>query len=707
MDKFEEFKNLIEIPNISKYKINETGGLIAYTLEEANWKDNKYDSDCYLYEKNSGNTYKLTHSGDIIDFNWIDINDLLLLKPDANKNNQLWVIQALRGEPVQLTNEENGIQSFWVSNNHLFYKTSDLTKFNKKSRTEKFGEFTHVEEERPSDTLFYSDVTQLIEYKSLSDKSPVKELKNKPTPKLSLTAKLEDPLSISNLAYSPANNLLIFTGTPKGDLVFMKQKQSYSMSVNPKKELKEFIDTFQREPVDDSSETNHKDKNDNKFGLVSSKPNILDTPPGAAIMDFDFSENFVLFRLKLRDQKFYTLEDIVKTSVESIVKNRGFGNTELEIVSNGLNRSIMGFVNSESGDYFGCFEGTRGKIKKLNSSGVFSKVILPEEFHGAFISGNKQGDLVILGMHRERPNQLVLRSQDGSTSIITSIKGEIEKISSHSIETISWESRDGTKIEGVLHSPANLNDTPNNSKLPLVFVVHGGPSWVSYESPFSRVATKYYPISALVSQGMIVVEPNYRGSIGRGQEFLELNVNNLGIGDLWDIEGCIDHLNNLGIIDENNVSCVGWSQGGYISAMAATHSNRFRAVSVGAGISDWYSYYITTDIREFTRDYLSSNPFKNRDIYNKTSPMSKINQANTPALIQIGEFDKRVPPVNATELYRGLKDKGVPTHLFVFNGFPHGINKPKENLAILAQNFEWISHYQLGGGLLESSFFGT
>ncbi|HEY8967996.1 MAG TPA: prolyl oligopeptidase family serine peptidase [Puia sp.] len=99
---------------------------------------------------------------------------------------------------------------------------------------------------------------------------------------------------------------------------------------------------------------------------------------------------------------------------------------------------------------------------------------------------------------------------------------------------------------------------------------------------------------------------------------------------------------------------MGWSQGGYISAFLTTHTHIFKAISVGAGISDWETYYVSTDITPFTRQYLKATPWEDRAIYEKTSPMAAINQATTPTQIQHGELDRRVPISDAHELYRGL-----------------------------------------------------
>jgi dipeptidyl aminopeptidase/acylaminoacyl peptidase len=162
---------------------------------------------------------------------------------------------------------------------------------------------------------------------------------------------------------------------------------------------------------------------------------------------------------------------------------------------------------------------------------------------------------------------------------------------------------------------------------------------------------------------------------------LELNVNNLGTGDLWDLESAVDHLAALGWVDAERVGCMGWSQGGYISAFAGLHSQRLRAVSVGAGISDWYTYHISNDIPDFTVDYLSGSPFRDRERACGRRPSATLAEAQTPMLIQHGTEDRRVPLSNAMELYRGLKEMGVPVELFVFPGMAHPITKPRENHA--------------------------
>jgi dipeptidyl aminopeptidase/acylaminoacyl peptidase len=257
-------------------------------------------------------------------------------------------------------------------------------------------------------------------------------------------------------------------------------------------------------------------------------------------------------------------------------------------------------------------------------------------------------------------------------------------------EVIAWKSQDGAEIEGILHKPENYDP---KKKYPLLVVIHGGPTGIDVPAPDAGYV---YPITQWLAKGALVLRPNYRGSAGYGEKFRSLNVKNLGVGDAWDVLSGVSHLDRLGLIDTTRLASMGWSQGGYISAFLTTTSHRFRAISVGAGISNWMTYYVNTDIHPFTRQYLKGTPWSDPKVYEQTSPMTYLRNARTPTLIQHGEFDRRVPPANAYELYQGLQDVGVPTRLIIYKGFGHGITKPKERLAATWHNWQWFNHYLWG-----------
>src|SRR5262245_37651747 len=280
--------------------------------------------------------------------------------------------------------------------------------------------------------------------------------------------------------------------------------------------------------------------------------------------------------------------------------------------------------------------------------------------------------------------------QIGQAARVTTTADQIAAWPKHTREAIRWKSQDGAEIEGVLHKPA---DFQQGRRYPLLVVIHGGPTGVSRPVPYTN-GIGYHPIDLFLAQGAIVLEPNYRGSAGYGEKFRSLNVRNLGIGDAWDVLAGIDRLVADGIADRDRVGAMGWSQGGYISAFLTTkHSDRFKAISVGAGISNWMTYYVNTDIHPFTRQYLKATPWDDPKIYADTSPMTYIKSAKTPTLIQHGDADQRVPPPNAFELYQGLRDQNVPTELVLFKGFGHPLNKPKANRAAMQQNLDWFTKY--------------
>jgi dipeptidyl aminopeptidase/acylaminoacyl peptidase len=280
------------------------------------------------------------------------------------------------------------------------------------------------------------------------------------------------------------------------------------------------------------------------------------------------------------------------------------------------------------------------------------------------------------------------------TRRLTELTAQISGWTTSALDVISWKSQDGAQIEGVLHKPIDFDPS---RKYPLLVVIHGGPTGVSRAVPFT---SSIYPIDVWVPRGILVLEPNYRGSAGYGEKFRSLNVRNLGVGDAWDVISGIDALVARGSVDPARVGTMGWSQGGYISAFLATHdAARFKAVSVGAGISDWMTYYVNTDIHPFTRQYLKATPWDDPQIYAKTSPITYIKQAKTPTLIQHGAADQRVPLPNAYELHQGLQDNQVPTKLIVYQGFGgigHGPTKPKSHRATMEHNLEWFDQHMFG-----------
>ncbi|MCP4537180.1 MAG: prolyl oligopeptidase family serine peptidase [Chloroflexi bacterium] len=285
---------------------------------------------------------------------------------------------------------------------------------------------------------------------------------------------------------------------------------------------------------------------------------------------------------------------------------------------------------------------------------------------------------------------VVLDTASGETRRLTDFNALIGDWQLGQHEVFQWTSGDGTPVEGVLLKPVDFDP---EKQYPLLVVIHGGPTWASLQGLLFGYERLYYPLQQWAAKGALILQPNYRGSAGYGAAFRALNVRNLGTGDYEDVISGVDALIECGWVDAERVGAMGWSQGGYISAFITTYSERFKAVSVGAGIASWYTYYVNTDIHPFTRQYLEAMPWNDAEIYQKTAPITYVNQAQTPTLIQHGEFDRRVPIANAYELYQGLQDVGVEVKLVVYKGMPHGITKPRLNRQVVQENLDWFNRW--------------
>jgi dipeptidyl aminopeptidase/acylaminoacyl peptidase len=345
------------------------------------------------------------------------------------------------------------------------------------------------------------------------------------------------------------------------------------------------------------------------------------------------------------------------------------------------------------GIYFAATQKTASHLFRLNpATGSVEKLSAPENMVAFSFSFSHDFKQVVYRASLENQFGEIYTSSFAPWEArkLTAMGDQLKGFALAHREVISWKSADGTAIEGVLYTPPKMEA---GKKYPLLVVIHGGPTGV--DQPVVN-ADRYYPIERFVAKGALVLRPNYRGSAGYGEKFRALNVRNLGVGDYADVISGVDALIAKGIVDKDRVGSMGWSQGGYISAYITTSSDRFKAVSVGAGISDWMTYYVNTDITPFTRQYLHATPWDDPEIYWKTSPISNIAKARTPTLIQHGENDRRVPIPNAYELRQALEDRGVPVKMVVYKGFGHGITKPKQQRAVMEENEKWFAQYIWG-----------
>lgn len=677
-----KLKEFSFFPEIRGSRANPDGTKVAYCILKRNYKDNRFEQPCHIFNVETGKTSQLTQSPYCHSIRWLSNNSLVLLQQDNNNNQfQVFLYEDLLGDGRQITFHPGGVRSYELYQNGILFIANNP---DKDPASKKIANYIHFEEEESTSAIYYTNFQKAIEYNSEIIHYTDEEVEVPTKPVIELSQLIDQPLSIQQLkAHSESNTIFIHCQSKDGPH-FSLETSHFIVTINADKALEEYLERKDQAIV-------------TKLGTISK----LALPKASRLFAIEPSGKKLLYGFPGRDLKQYTLIDLWILDLTK-AKNNYQKSETIEENSKCITRDFDHeplFVFWTNQGIFSSYwvESTR-KIASISESGLVTNLDLQElNPSNSFYDISANGWLsVCAGSTTKLVDSYLAQIVDDKITSLQRITDLDEKYANWdfgSVESIRWKSKDGTEIEGVLRKPSNFDP---KKKYPLIFFNHGGPSHSANNLLLSSEDTNFYPTIQFSHKDILILMVNYRGSLGRGQWFHELGVDNLGIGDMWDIESALDYLLEQGFVDETKIGAMGWSQGGFISAFLGMHSKRFTAVSCGASVSSWYTFYISSDLRHSLN--ISGNPTEPgmMEIYQKTAPISGIQTAQTPMLLQHGQNDQRISVVSAHELYRSLKDRGIQAELFIFPGMGHGLNKPREVYAALVQNYRWFMHHFYG-----------
>jgi dipeptidyl aminopeptidase/acylaminoacyl peptidase len=265
---------------------------------------------------------------------------------------------------------------------------------------------------------------------------------------------------------------------------------------------------------------------------------------------------------------------------------------------------------------------------------------------------------------------------------------------------IRWKNpKDGMDIEALLTLPIGYKP---GTRVPLLTFIHGGPA-SHFDQRFLGYHGGTYPPHVLAGRGFAVLRPNPRGTGAYGLAFRRANRNDWANMPWLDIEAGIDKLIADGIADPNRLGLMGWSYGGYLAAWVLGHSDRFKAYSIGAPVTDLLSFHGTADIRDFLPHYFDQRETPDEsvdemrhaplstELLRSQSPLWHLKKTPAKVLIQHGEADDRVPLSQGIMLYRLLDELGVDVTMVTYPRSGHAIREPKLKIDVMKRNVEFFT----------------
>ncbi|HJT65221.1 MAG TPA: S9 family peptidase [Pyrinomonadaceae bacterium] len=322
-------------------------------------------------------------------------------------------------------------------------------------------------------------------------------------------------------------------------------------------------------------------------------------------------------------------------------------------------------------------------MKATLSGGAPERLLAPPVVVGNLITAG--GATVTISGNDSKPGEVYVWETKGLRQLTHQNDALMNELELGATEDVSFKSKDGTVVNGLLTYPVNY---VKGTKVPLLLRIHGGPNGQDQHS-FSSERQFF------AANGYAVLNVNYRGSAGRGQKFSRAIFADWGNYEVQDLLAGVDHVISMGVADPDKLGVGGWSYGGILTDYLIASDTRFKGATSGAGTAFTVAFY-GTDQYIIQYDYEIGPPWNPQAwaTYQKISyPFLHADRIQTPTLFLGGERDFNVPVQGSQQMYQALRSLGIDTQLIIYPNENHGIQRPSYQRDRMERYLAWYDKY--------------
>lgn len=667
------FFDSVSFPNVA---ISPDGQRVVVETERPDWKANRFREDLWLYRTSDAKLVPLTTSGEDSDPQWSPDGRWVAFVANRNhdagnhaEKTQVYAIAADGGESFAVTAATEDVHAFgWSADSkHIFYVTREpWTEDRQKKYEEQWKDTVQYRDAERGDCIFSIDFTGITEW---TRQAPSDETKRPVAKQISST-----PYHVQQLAASANGQFLAFATTSR---------------------------SLREESLDDNGIYTISLKG---TGSAQTQPVALLQHPQAFFDHIEWApDSEHLFFSFLNGAVEGTYQDAQAHIYWVHVGGRG--------------EETCGSPGSEHGceRWARAFSGSMNGFAVLSDGGLLASARLGTEVHPyvqqkptsefqkqagqpgtyeLFSAASHSPAVAFVYSSLQSPAEVYLAadpSKMNEAQPVTSFNQTLAQDDLPQGKSFRWTADDGVTVEGMLIYPPGKFGQKN---LPMFTLIHGGPE----DADGNHFEADWYQWADLAAtDGWLVFEPNYRGSIGYGDAFALGIVPHIVSRPGKDILEGVDALVKSGAADANHLTIGGYSYGGYMTNWLITQTTRFKAAVTGAGAVEHVVNWGNDDTTYDDAYFLGGLPWKTEENYNAEAAIWQIGKVRTPTHMVVGADDIRVYVGEDYLLERALHTMGIPSALLVFPGEGHSLaNNPWHGKIKVREELKWLDRYGRG-----------